>query len=114
MSATDLADALHKRPVDEHEADAVRAAVVVEHLPRQRLLVRHRPAQAGDAQPAGDAREPLLHDAGELRAQVLPPLVIEHFLQGDVLERHQGCLQHVQARLVREREHRQGLHAWKC
>lgn len=46
LSATNLvADASHKRPVDEHEADAVHgAAAVVEHLPRQRLLVRHRPA----------------------------------------------------------------------
>jgi hypothetical protein len=96
-------------PVDEHEADAVRAAVVVEHLPRQRLLVRHRPAEARHAQPAGDAREPLLHDAGELRAQVLPPLLVEHLLQGDVLERHQRRLQHVQPGLVREREHRHGL-----
>ena len=66
-----------RRPVDKHEADAVPAAVVVEHLPRQRLIVRHRPAEAVHAQAAGGARKPLLHEAGALRAQVLPLLVVE-------------------------------------
>ena len=42
--------------------------------PRQRLIVWHRPVHA---QAAGDARKPLLHEAGALRAQVLPLLVVE-------------------------------------
>lgn len=105
---------LNEGPVHEREADAVggAGAAVVEHLPRHRLPVGRRPAHARRARPALDARVPLLRDAGhQVRAQeALPPLVaVQHLVHGDLPERRQRRLQHVQPGLVRERQHRHRL-----
>jgi hypothetical protein len=47
-------------PVDEHERQALRRAVVAHHLPRHRLLVRRLPPHARPAHAAGEVRQALL------------------------------------------------------
>lgn len=51
----------------------------------------------------------LIHYLWELGADVLAPMIIEYFLQRDVLKRNEGRLQHVYASLVCKREIRRCL-----
>ena len=51
----------------------------------------------------------LIHYPWELGADVLSAVIIEYFLQRDVLKRNEGRLQHVYARLVCKREIRRCL-----
>lgn len=52
-------------PVDEHERNALRGAVVAHHLPRHRLLVRRLPPHARPAHAGGEVRQALLAKGGE-------------------------------------------------
>jgi hypothetical protein len=54
----------------------------------------------------------LLHNLGVLRAERLPAIVVQDLLERDVLESDQRRLQHVEAGLIGEGEHRSSLNAW--
>jgi hypothetical protein len=118
----------------------VRRVVVAQDLPRHGLLVRHRPPHARHAHTAGEVRETLesstrihrvisifhrwlalveprllgylLHQLRVLGAERLPAIVVKDLLEGDVLESDQRRLEHVEAGLVGEGEHRSSLISW--
>lgn len=53
----------------------------------------------------------LLHNLRVLSAERLPAIIIKDLLEGDVLESNQRRLQHVEAGLVGEGEHRSSLNS---